>query len=57
MRAVGRKNHVILSPDDEGWRPARAEELLDTGHFALEDKGGDIAALMLDFLDRKLPRK
>jgi pimeloyl-ACP methyl ester carboxylesterase len=31
--------------------------LLDTGHFALEDKGSDIAALMLDFLDRKLPRK
>ena len=31
--------------------------LLDTGHFALEDKGNDIAALMLDFLDRKLPRK
>ena len=31
--------------------------LLDTGHFALEDKGDDIATLMLDFLDRKLPRK
>jgi pimeloyl-ACP methyl ester carboxylesterase len=31
--------------------------LLDTGHFALEDKGNDIAALMLDFLDRKLPRQ
>ena len=31
--------------------------LLDTGHFALEDKGDDIAALMLDFLDRKLPRR
>ena len=31
--------------------------LLDTGHFALEDKGDEIAKLMLDFLDRKLPRK
>ena len=31
--------------------------LLDTGHFALEDKGDVIATLMLDFLDRKLPRK
>jgi pimeloyl-ACP methyl ester carboxylesterase len=30
--------------------------LLDTGHFALEDKGDDIATLMLDFLARKLPR-
>ncbi len=31
--------------------------LLDSGHFALEDKGDDIAALMLDFLDRRLARK
>ena len=30
--------------------------LLDTGHFALEDKGGEIAQLMLEFLARKLPR-
>ncbi len=28
--------------------------LLDTGHFALEDKGSEIAALMRDFLDRKV---
>jgi pimeloyl-ACP methyl ester carboxylesterase len=33
----------------------RAElHLLDTGHFALEDKSGEIARLMLDFLDRNL---
>ena len=31
--------------------------LLDTGHFALEDKGAEIASLMRDFLDRKLSRK
>ena len=31
--------------------------LLDTGHFALEDKGDEIARLMLDFLDRKLPSR
>lgn len=30
--------------------------LLDTGHFALEDKGDEIAALMRDFLGRRLPR-
>jgi pimeloyl-ACP methyl ester carboxylesterase len=30
--------------------------LLDTGHFALEDKGDQIAALMLDFLDRKVAK-
>ena len=28
--------------------------LLDTGHFALEDKGAEIAALMKDFLSRHL---
>jgi pimeloyl-ACP methyl ester carboxylesterase len=28
---------------------------LDSGHFALEDKGAEIAALMLDFLRRHLP--
>ena len=28
--------------------------LLDTGHFALEDKGAEIAILMHDFLDRHL---
>lgn len=31
--------------------------LLDTGHFALEDKGDEIAALMKDFFARKLPAK
>jgi pimeloyl-ACP methyl ester carboxylesterase len=31
--------------------------LLDTGHFALEDKGMEIAGLMRDFLERKLPRE
>jgi pimeloyl-ACP methyl ester carboxylesterase len=30
--------------------------LLDTGHFALEDKGDEIAALMRDFLARKINR-
>jgi pimeloyl-ACP methyl ester carboxylesterase len=28
--------------------------LLDTGHFALEDKGDEIASLMREFLDRKI---
>jgi pimeloyl-ACP methyl ester carboxylesterase len=30
--------------------------LLDTGHFALEDRGEQIATLMRDFLARRLPR-
>lgn len=52
------KNDVIFPA--EGARPylrdlPEAElHLLETGHFALEDKGDEIAALMLDFLGRKL---
>ncbi len=30
---------------------------LDTGHFALEDKGDEIAALMRDFLERVLGKE
>ena len=36
-------------------RPAQAEmHLLDTGHFALEDKLDEMAPLIHDFLDRKI---
>lgn len=31
--------------------------LLDTGHFALEDKAGEMIPLIRDFLDRKIPRR
>ncbi len=31
--------------------------LIDSGHFALEDRGEEIATLMRDFLDRALPRR
>lgn len=37
--------------------PQAELHLLDTGHFALEDKGDEIAGLMRDFLARKLPRR
>lgn len=30
--------------------------VLDAGHFALDEANGQIAALMRDFLDRKIPR-
>jgi pimeloyl-ACP methyl ester carboxylesterase len=52
------QNDVIFPA--EGARPYLRDlpdaelHLLDTGHFALEDKGDEIAALMLDFLGRKL---
>jgi pimeloyl-ACP methyl ester carboxylesterase len=36
--------------------PKAELHLLDSGHFALEDQGDEIARLMRDFLDRKLPR-
>jgi pimeloyl-ACP methyl ester carboxylesterase len=55
------KNDVIFPAD--GARPYLRDlpdaelHLLDTGHFALEDKGDEIARLMRDFLARKLPRK
>ena len=35
--------------------PGAELHLLDTGHFALEDRLDEIATLMRDFLDRKLP--
>lgn len=55
------QNDVIFPAD--GARPYLRDlpdaefHLLDTGHFALEDKGDEIAKLMHDFLDRKLIRK
>jgi pimeloyl-ACP methyl ester carboxylesterase len=55
------KNDVIFPA--EGARPYLRDlpdaelHLLDTGHFALEDKGAEIAALMLGFLERKLEER
>jgi pimeloyl-ACP methyl ester carboxylesterase len=52
------KNDVIFPA--EGARPYLRDlpdaelHLLDTGHFALEDKGDEIAGLMMDFLRRRL---
>lgn len=37
--------------------PKAELHLLDTGHFALEEDGDKIAALMRDFLARQLPRR
>jgi pimeloyl-ACP methyl ester carboxylesterase len=55
------KNDVIFPAD--GARPYLRDlpdaelHLLDTGHFALEDQGDEIARLMRDFLARRLPRQ
>jgi pimeloyl-ACP methyl ester carboxylesterase len=54
------KNDVIFPAD--GARPYLRDlpdaelHLLDTGHFALEDKGDEIARLMREFLARKVGR-
>jgi pimeloyl-ACP methyl ester carboxylesterase len=52
------KNDVIFPADGAlAYRrdlPNAELHLLDTGHFALEDKGDEIAALMRDFLARNL---
>jgi pimeloyl-ACP methyl ester carboxylesterase len=37
--------------------PEAELHLLDSGHFALEDQGDEIARLMRDFLDRKVARR
>lgn len=49
----GRNDHIFPWQGAEAYkRDLRTLEyhLLDTGHFALEEKGGEIAALMRDFL-------
>jgi pimeloyl-ACP methyl ester carboxylesterase len=54
------KNDVIFPGDGalayKRDLPNAEMHLLDTGHFALEDKGDEIAALMRDFLARNLKR-
>jgi pimeloyl-ACP methyl ester carboxylesterase len=55
----GKNDAIFPSPGARAYLrdlPHAELHLLDTGHFALEDKGEAIASLMLDFLDRKLAR-
>ncbi len=55
----GQNDHIFPA---DGAHPYKRDlkdlefHLLDTGHFALEEYGGVIAAEMLDFLDRKVSR-
>ena len=54
----GRNDEIFPAPGAHAYLadlPDAELHLLDTGHFALEDKGEEIAALMLDFLGRRLP--
>ena len=58
MLAVWGKNDVFfLPPGAEAFRrdiPSAEVHFYDTGHFALETHGPEIAAAMLDFLSRKV---
>lgn len=58
MLAVWGKNDLyFLPPGAEAFRrdlPEAEIHFYDTGHFALETHGPEIAARMLDFLDRKV---
>ena len=55
----GRNNGLFLPAVAEAYRrdvPDAEVHLYDTGHFALETHGPEIAERMLDFLDRKVAR-
>lgn len=54
----GRHDPFFLAAGADAYRrdlPEAEIHLLDTGHFALETHHGDIAALMRDFLARRMP--
>ncbi len=54
----GKNDQIFLAPGALAFQrdlPDAEIHLLDAGHFALESHGPEIAALMLDFLGRKLP--
>jgi pimeloyl-ACP methyl ester carboxylesterase len=55
----GRNDHIFPIEGAHAYKrdlPKAELHSLDSGHFALEDKGAEIGRLMRDFLDRKLPR-
>jgi pimeloyl-ACP methyl ester carboxylesterase len=61
MLIVWGRNDVVFPPSGAHAYlrdlPKAELHLLDTGHFALEEKGTDIAQLMLDFLGRTMARR
>jgi len=61
LLAVWGRNDPFFSPKGaEAFKrdiPEAEVHLLDTGHFALETHGGEIADIMRDFLARNLPQR
>jgi len=56
----GRNDEIFVGAGAEGYRrdnPRAEIHLLDTGHFALETHGPEIARLMRDFLGRAIPMR
>jgi pimeloyl-ACP methyl ester carboxylesterase len=56
----GKNDPFFLPAGAEAFRrdnPEAEVHLLDAGHFALESKGSEIAAIIHDFLGRKLPKQ
>ena len=57
---LGRERHHLPAAGARAFLrdlPEAELHLLDSGHFALEDKGDEIVALMRDFLGRHLPAR
>jgi len=57
---MGKNDPFFLPAGAEAFRrdnPEAEIHLLDAGHFALESQGPEIAAIIRDFLARKLPNK
>jgi pimeloyl-ACP methyl ester carboxylesterase len=61
MLVVWGKNDVIFPPSGAHAYlrdlPEAELHLFDTGHFALEEKGAEIAQLMMDFLGRRMAQR
>ena len=56
----GKNDPFFLPAGAQAFRrdnPDAEIHLLDAGHFALESQGPEIAAIILDFLSRKLPTR
>ncbi|MCQ8241961.1 alpha/beta fold hydrolase [Rhizosaccharibacter radicis] len=59
LAAWGRNDRIFVPAGAEAFRrdlPDAEIRFLDTGHFALESHAGEMAALIRDFLDRRVGR-
>ncbi len=55
----GKNDDIFVAPGAAPYKrdiPDAEVHMLDTGHFALETHGPEIAGLIRDFMDRKVAR-